>query len=120
MGFTDFFKKIKTRVVEGDMGDFSEEEKKQLQAMIRQRKLELVAQSKLRSLEEKYAPKEKKKMSEVFANVKQFRMENLRKRQERMKMLEDKKKKFKNLEERRKSQSISAKLNQSGLYKSKL
>ena len=83
--------------------DFSPREKAELDKMLKQRKLELVAQKKLRNLEKKYEPKEKRKASDVFQEIKSYRQKNLSNRDSRIKRNDQAKKRYLNIEQNRKS-----------------
>ncbi len=100
------FNKIKTafgRINRDELEGLSSEDRIKLDRVIKERRFELIARKRLRSLENKFAPKEKKTTSEIFADIKQFREKNLKNRKERMARVEDRKKRFKAMEERRKS-----------------
>lgn len=84
-----------------DLAEFSSEEREKLETVLRERKLELIAKSRLQKLEDKLTPKPKKKMKEVFAEIKTFREANLKRRAEQLARTEGRKKRFKEIEEKR-------------------
>ena len=101
------FSKIKSIFGKKDeLAGLTEEQKAQLKRVETERRFELIAASRLRKLEEKLAPKQKKTASEMFAEIKQFREANLKIRAERMKIVENAKIKYKGIEEMRKSRNM--------------
>lgn len=83
-------------------GGLTSSEKKDIEEVLRARKIELIARKELEALDKKYAVKEKKSWKETMAGIKAYRMENLKRRKERIKMTEDRKARWKKLEENRK------------------
>jgi len=100
---TKVFNKLKALFSGDDTSDFSEVEKAELNQMLKQRKMELVAQKKLRDLERKYAPKEKKSASDTFSKIKEYRQKNLARTQSRLNTNKQNKQKFKQIEMNRKT-----------------
>jgi len=86
-------KKMSNR--EDDVAGLTENEKQQLERIVRERKFQLVAEKKLRDLERKFAPKTKKPMNVTFAEIKKFRKKNLARRMENMDRLERRKLEYK-------------------------
>jgi hypothetical protein len=91
--------KFRSTAFNDDEGSLSKKDKFELEKMIKERRLELIAQKKLRDLEKRYAPENKKNMSDVFENIKKYRQENLSKRQQRMSINEEKKRRYEQIEE---------------------
>jgi len=79
----NFLKKIKSFLFKDETIDLSEEQKKQLEIALQERKFELIAQKKFRDLERKFSPKNKKSFSERLAELKKYRERNLRRQKER-------------------------------------
>lgn len=78
-----------------DTAGMTAEQKRMLDKVILERKLELIAEKRLRALEKKYAPKEKKSASDTFAKIKAYRQKNLARRKQRFMENEMKIKKWK-------------------------
>lgn len=97
---------VRTNVLKDDSADLTEREKLDMERMIRDRKVELIAQKRLRDLERKYAPKEDKPMKEVFNKIREYRQENISRREQRVQTTEDKKQRFKDIEMSRKGQAV--------------
>jgi hypothetical protein len=89
--------KVRKNFMNDDTADLTDKEKLDMEKLIRERKLELIASKRLRDLEKKYAPKEKTSVKETFAKIKAYRQENIARREDRLKQNEYKKKKFKQL-----------------------
>lgn len=98
-----FISKLKAFLSGDETADFSSREKAELDKMLKQRKMELVAQKKLRDLEKKFEPKEKRKASDVFSQIKSYRQKNLNNRQQRLQRTTQAKNRFKDIERKRKS-----------------
>jgi hypothetical protein len=108
-GILDKIKGIGKRFRKDELEGFTKEEKERLNTVIKERKLELIARSRLRRLEEKLEPKPKKKMKEVFEEIKTFRHANLRRREEQLKRTEARKKRFKEIESKRRGRDLTPK-----------
>jgi len=98
--------KVRKNFMNDDTADLTDKEKLDMEKLIRERKLELIASKRLRDLEKKYAPKEKTSVKETFAKIKAYRQENIARREDRLKQNEYKKKKFKQLEKSRYGNSM--------------
>ncbi len=97
------FNKLKAFLTGDDTEKFNARQKAELDKMLKEREMELIAQKKLRKLENKYSPKEKRSASDVFSQIKSYRQKNLSNRQDRFKRTEQRKKKYTNIENNRKS-----------------
>ena len=86
MSVGDFFDDLKKKVSSrfDDTAGLSEKQKRQVERLVLERKLELIAEKRLRDIEKKFAVKEKPKLSEKLAKVKEFRQRNIARRKEQM------------------------------------
>jgi hypothetical protein len=98
--------KVRKNFMNDDTADLTDKERMDMEKLIRERKLELIASKRLRDLEKKYAPKEKTSVNDTFAKIKAYRQQNLSRRENRIKQTEYKKEKFKNMEKSRYGNSM--------------
>ena len=106
--FWDKLSGIKTRLFPGSKPvTLSREEKGRLKDILADRRLELEADKQLRSLEESYN-KPTRSLKDSFSGLKEYRMNNLAKRQERVAEVESKKQAWQELQAKRKAGLITS------------